>query len=151
MMIKIMLFTTYIFLPDTPQNSPQHKGQTKLNDDVVSLNNGSIPSFRTRKLSNSSMASDVSFRTNTAYDAPSVYHLQSDMESASELEDSTPGLMKNQTQFDMISKEQLHNAYKRAMERYEKYRENYTDLAKKYRELERHYNKAKVSGFFFFL
>lgn len=61
--------------------------------------------------------------------------------SASEVEDS--GLSVN-NQLDLISKEQLHSAYRRALDRYQKYRERYSDLAKKYRDLEKDNTKARV-------
>lgn len=104
--------------------------------------------YRTRKLSNSSMASDVSFRLPT-YDQPSVYHLQSDMESASEFED--PQLMASAAinpQLEQISKQQLHAAYMKAMDKYQKYRTRYTDVAKRYRDLERDNNKARVRQYY---
>lgn len=105
--------------------------------------------YRTRKLSNSSMASDVSFRLPT-YEQPSIYHLQSDMESASEFEDSQLSSASASTnaaanaQLDQITKQQLHQAYMKAMEKYQKYRSRYTDVAKRYRDLERDNNKARV-------
>lgn len=116
----------------------------------TSLNNGASasnvvvpPTYRTRRLSNSSMASDVSFRLPT-FDSPAIYHLQSDMESASEFEDSQ---ITNSTNphLELISKEQLHQAYRKALEKYQKYRTRYSDVAKRYRDLERDNNKARVS------
>lgn len=99
------------------------------------------------------MASDVSFRLPT-YDSPAVYHLQSDMESASEFEDGHIGATSN-AHLDLISKDQLHQAYRQALERYQKYRGRYTEVAKRYRDLERDNNKARVNFlienvFFFF-
>lgn len=153
----------YVSISDTPQNSPHHQKQ---NHDLLStsstattmsaaatlphtsLNNGAsasnvVPTYRTRRLSNSSMASDVSFRLPT-YDSPAIYHLQSDMESASEFEDSQ---ITNSTNphLELISKEQLHQAYRKALEKYQKYRTRYSDVAKRYRDLERDNNKARVS------
>lgn len=85
------------------------------------------------------MASDVSFRLPT-YDPAVIHHLQSDIDaSASEMEDSASGRL------DMISKEQLHDAYRKAIDRYQKYRSKFVDLAKKYKDLERDSNKARVS------
>lgn len=143
-----MLFT------DTPQNSPQHQqpplkslNSTNLSHPstttTVTLNNGAIPtSNRLRRLSNSSLASEVSFRLPT-YDSPVAYHLQSDLDiSASEIEDV--GGPSYNAHLDLISKEQLHEAYKKSSERYQKYRGRYTELARRYRDLERDNNKARV-------
>lgn len=111
----------------------------------LQLNNGIIPTARVRRLSNSSMASDVSFRL-PAYDTTApVYQLQSDLDaSASEFEDgaSTSGYG---AQLDVISKEKLYDAYKKALERYQKYRGRYTEIVRRYRDLERDNNKARVS------
>lgn len=144
---------TSIIPLDTPQNTPQHRNP-KSNDSLqlttslsslnsIPLNNGSSSHSytRTRKLSNSSLASDVSFRL-PSYE-PAVQHMQSDMESASEFE-FDGGSMAN-TQLDLFSKEQLHQAYKSALERYQKYRNRYTEVAKRYRDLERDNTKARVS------
>lgn len=154
----------YVYISDTPQNSPHHQTQ---NHDLLStsstattmsaaatlphtsLNNGASasnvvpPTYRTRRLSNSSMASDVSFRLPT-YDSPAIYHLQSDMESASEFEDSQIANSIH-PHLELISKEQLHQAYRKALEKYQKYRTRYSDVAKRYRDLERDNNKARVS------
>ncbi|XP_014103638.2 golgin subfamily A member 4 [Bactrocera oleae] len=126
---------------DTPQNSPYKplklppgsvSGRTYHNGPT----GGAIP--RTRKLSNSSMASDVSFRLPT-YDSPPVYHLQSDLESnCSELEDTA-----STAKLDVVTKEQLYDAYKKSLDRYHKYRSRYTDLAKRYKDLERDSTKAR--------
>ena len=74
---------------------------------VTTTTNGVSPQSlqpRQRRLSNSSMASDVSFRL-PAYDSPAVYHLQSDIDcSASEFEDTASNA--GGTQLDKISKEQ---------------------------------------------
>lgn len=75
-------------------------------------------------------------------EVPAVYHLQSDLESASELDEASAAAMGGQ--LDLVSKEQLHQAYKKALDRYQKYRGMYTDLARKYRELERDNTKARV-------
>lgn len=132
---------------ETPQNSPQHQtaGGLSFNRSLSPnyINNGAGPT-RTRRLSNSSQASDVSFKL-PVYDSPAVYHLQSDMESASELDEAAPTVQMGQ--LDLVSKEQLHAAYRKALDRYQKYRGMYTDLARKYRELERDNTKARV-GFY---
>ncbi|XP_050327198.1 myosin-11 [Bactrocera neohumeralis] len=126
---------------DTPQNSPYKplklppgsvSGRTYHNGPI----GGAIP--RTRKLSNSSMASDVSFRL-PSYDSPPVYHLQSDLESnCSELEDTA-----STAKLEVVTKEQLYDAYKKSLDRYHKYRSRYTDLAKRYKDLERDSTKAR--------
>ncbi|XP_068144293.1 golgin subfamily A member 4 [Drosophila tropicalis] len=130
---------------DTPQNSPYRiqklpatsASSLRGRSSTQSLNGlGAVP--RTRKLSNSSMASDVSFRLPT-YDAPAVYHLQSDLdETSSEFDDSA-----STARLDVITKDQLYDAYKKSLDRYHKYRCRYTDLAKKYKELERDSTKAR--------
>lgn len=131
---------------DTPQNSPLHNKMKR--NEFAQQNNGvggpfagAAAPFRHRKLSNSSLASDVSFRLPT-YDSPATYHLQSDFESASEFEDLSLG---SNTNLDAVKKEQLHDAYKKAMDRYQKYRERYMEVARRYRDLERDNSKARVS------
>lgn len=70
-----------------------------------------------------------------------VYHLQSDLdETSSEFDDSA-----STARLDVITKDQLYDAYKKSLDRYHKYRCRYTDLAKKYKELERDSSKARVS------
>uniref|UniRef100_A0A182Y831 Uncharacterized protein n=1 Tax=Anopheles stephensi TaxID=30069 RepID=A0A182Y831_ANOST len=97
---------------------------------------------RTRRLSNSSMASDVSFRL-PVYDSPAIYHLETDVDiSASETE-SVSGSA-NANQLDLVSKDKLFQAYKKALDRYQKYRERYTELARRYRELEKDNTKARA-------
>ncbi|KAM3966481.1 uncharacterized protein ACR2FA_012022 [Aphomia sociella] len=96
---------------------------------------------RQRRLSNSSFASDVSFRL-PSYESPSMYHLQSDMEiSASEAEER--GFSSSTVSLDRVTKEQLYAAYRRTQERYTKYRTQYADLARHYKQLERENAKAK--------
>ncbi|XP_033252830.1 golgin subfamily A member 4-like isoform X1 [Drosophila miranda] len=132
---------------DTPQNSPYRiqklpvtsasslRGRSSTQS-LNGLGGGAIP--RSRKLSNSSMASDVSFRL-PSYDFPAVYHLQSDLdETSSEFDDSA-----STARLDVITKDQLYDAYKKSLDRYHKYRCRYTDLAKKYKELERDSTKAR--------
>ncbi|XP_053677523.1 golgin subfamily A member 4 [Anopheles nili] len=97
---------------------------------------------RNRRLSNSSMASDISFRL-PAYDSPAIYHLETDVDvSASETE-SVAGSA-NANQLDLVSKDKLFQAYKKALDRYQKYRERYTELARRYRELEKDNTKARA-------
>ncbi|XP_017463929.1 PREDICTED: myosin-11 isoform X2 [Rhagoletis zephyria] len=128
---------------DTPQNSPYKP--LKLPTGAVTgrtLHNGPVPTGgaipRTRKLSNSSIASDVSFRLPT-YESPPMYHIQSDLESnCSELEDTA-----STAKLDVVTKEQLFDAYKKSLDRYHKYRSRYADLAKKYKDLERDSAKAR--------
>ncbi|XP_048005927.1 golgin subfamily A member 4-like [Leguminivora glycinivorella] len=94
-----------------------------------------------RRLSNSSFASDVSFRLPN-YESPALYHLQSDMEvSASEAEER--GFSSGAASLDRVTKEQLYAAYKRTQQRYEKYRTQYADLARHYKFLERDNAKAR--------
>ncbi|CAB3237249.1 unnamed protein product [Arctia plantaginis] len=96
---------------------------------------------RQRRLSNSSFASDVSFRL-PSYETPSMYHLQSDMEvSASEAEER--GFSSGTVSLDRVTKEQLYAAYRRTQERYTKYRTQYGDLARHYKLLERENAKAR--------
>uniref|UniRef100_A0A2A4JXT3 GRIP domain-containing protein n=1 Tax=Heliothis virescens TaxID=7102 RepID=A0A2A4JXT3_HELVI len=96
---------------------------------------------RQRRLSNSSFASDVSFRL-PSYETPSMYHLQSDMEvSASEAEER--GFTGSNISLDRVTKEQLYAAYRRTQERYTKYRTQYGDLARHYKLLERENAKAR--------
>lgn len=47
---------------------------------------------------------------------------------------------------DQISKEKLYDAYKKSLERYQKYRGRYTELVRRYRDLERDNNKARVGA-----
>ncbi|XP_052862448.1 golgin subfamily A member 4 [Anopheles cruzii] len=125
-----------------------------------SLNNGTSPSTgasgtpnstvgsaslqRVRRLSNSSMASDVSFRL-PAYDSPAIYHLETDVDvSASETESVAGSAGNSPNQLDLVSKDKLFQAYKKALDRYQKYRERYTELARRYRELEKDNTKARA-------
>lgn len=71
-----------------------------------------------------------------------VYHLQSDFDcSASEAEDTG---ISTSAQLEHVSKEQIYQAYRQSMERYQKYRGRYNELARKYRELEKDNTKARV-------
>lgn len=157
--------TSFLFQPlclsDTPQNSPHRLNQgnpstvkSSISANTISSfqnqnqphtpNNGTVPSVRVRKLSNSSMASDVSFRLPSIDTSPTAYNLQSDLDaSASEFEDSA-STVGYEAQLDVISKEKLYDAYKKSLERYQKYRSRYTELVRRYRDLERDNNKARV-------
>lgn len=147
---------------DTPQNSPHRlnqgnssTGKSSLGPNTLSNfqhqnttphppNNGTVQSVRVRKLSNSSMASDVSFRLPAFETSPTAYSFQSDLDaSASEFEDSA-STVGYEAQLDVISKEKLYDAYKKSLERYQKYRSRYTELVRRYRDLERDNNKARV-------
>ncbi|KAL9915846.1 myosin-11 isoform X1 [Glossina fuscipes] len=126
---------------DTPQNSPLKPMRLpgiRGKAGAQSLNNGTGAIQRARKLSNSSMASDVSFRL-PAYEGAPIYHLQSDLdESGSELGDTN-----SSAKLDVVTKEQLFDAYRRSIDNYNKYRSRYMDLAKKYKDLERDSSKAR--------
>ncbi|XP_023940126.2 golgin subfamily A member 4 [Bicyclus anynana] len=99
------------------------------------------PQERQRRLSNSSLASDISFRL-PSYESPSMYHLQSDMEvSASEAEDR--GISGGTVNLDRVTKDQLYSAYRRTQDRCTKYKTQYADLARHYKLLERENAKAK--------
>lgn len=151
---------------DTPQNSPHRLNQSNSSANKSSIgantisnfqnqstphppNNGTVPAVRVRKLSNSSMASDVSFRLPAFDTSPQAYSFQSDLDaSASEFEDSA-STVGYEAQLDVISKEKLYDAYKKSLERYQKYRSRYTELVRRYRDLERDNNKARVNQILF--
>ncbi|XP_038209003.1 golgin subfamily A member 4-like [Zerene cesonia] len=96
---------------------------------------------RQRRLSNSSFASDISFRLPN-YESPSMYHLQSDMEvSASEAEEK--GFTIGNVNLDRVTKDQLYAAYRRTQDRCKKYKTQYSDLARHYKLLERENAKAR--------
>lgn len=63
---------------------------------------------------------------------------QSDLESASEMEDSGVNL-------DVISKEQLYQAFQKAKMRYLRYKSRYADVVKAYREQENEKEKIRAS------
>ncbi|XP_017777260.1 PREDICTED: golgin subfamily A member 4 [Nicrophorus vespilloides] len=108
----------------------------------VLLNAASTPQNenRTRRNSNSSIASDVSFLPR--YESSFNYHLQSDLDvSASEIEDN---VSQQSSQLGHVSKEQVYSAFTKAQMRYHKYRGRYTDLANHYKELERENAKMKA-------
>lgn len=92
------------------------------------------------------MASDVSFRLPSFDTSPSAYNFQSDFDaSASEFEDSA-STVGYEAQLDVINKEKLYDAYKKSLERYQKYRSRYSELVRRFRDLERDNNKARVSA-----
>lgn len=133
----------------TPQSSQQNTFQDvalvqpiQSNDSLDYMSSHDIlDNQRQRRLSNSSFASDVSFRL-PSYETPSMYHLQSDMEvSASEAEER--GFSGGNVSLDRVTKEQLYAAYRRTQERYTKYRTQYGDLARHYKLLERENAKAR--------
>ncbi|XP_068629239.1 golgin subfamily A member 4-like [Battus philenor] len=96
---------------------------------------------RERRLSNSSLASDISFRLPT-YESPSMYHLQSDMDvSASETDEK--GFSSGTVNLDRVTKEQLYFAYRRTQDRCTKFKTQYADLARHYKLLERENAKAR--------
>ncbi|CAH1997946.1 unnamed protein product [Acanthoscelides obtectus] len=98
---------------------------------------------RSRRLSNSSLASDVSFLPR--YEAGSMYHLQSDLDvSASELEDNVSTASST---LGHLNKEQIYSAFQKSQSQYHKYRGRYTDLARHYKELEKENTKMKVNIF----
>ncbi|GJQ81944.1 hypothetical protein Trydic_g20410 [Trypoxylus dichotomus] len=104
----------------------------------VSLHASTPMETRSRKLSNSSMASDISFLPR--YEpSGNLYHMQSDLDvSASEIEDN----MSTSSQLGHISKEQVYSAFQKAQMRYHKYRGRYTDIANHYKILEK--ENAKI-------
>ncbi|KAL0850171.1 hypothetical protein ABMA28_012045 [Loxostege sticticalis] len=117
----------------------QSSGHTSSEPMNFAINHEDNP--RQRRLSNSSFASDISFRL-PSYESPSMYHLQSDMEvSASEAEER--GFSSGAVSLDRVTKEQLYAAYRRTQERYTKYRTQYADLARHYKLLERENAKAR--------
>ncbi|KOB73080.1 Golgin subfamily A member 4 [Operophtera brumata] len=126
--------------PHKQQNLFQDVSLTQSPPELVDHAN-EMENQRQRKLSNSSFASDVSFRL-PSYETPSTYHLQSDMEvSASEADER--GFSGGPATLDRVTKEQLYSAYKRTQERYNKYRNQYGDLARHYKLLERENAKAR--------
>ncbi|XP_070499185.1 golgin subfamily A member 4 [Chironomus tepperi] len=146
---------------DTPQNSPMkiplnNSSSTPSSSKTVSVdlyspssqsssivNNGTsfTSQQRTRRLSNSSVASDVSFRL-PHYESQPAHNIQSDWESASEAEDS--GLAPSvDAQLEQISKEHIYQAYRNSLDKYQKYRGRYTDIVRRFRELEKENAKAR--------
>lgn len=156
--VSFVLF--FFYFVDTPQSSPHHLNLSNASGSKSSNipnsisnfqiqqtpNNGNVPTVRIRKLSNSSMASDVSFRLPSFDTSTSAYSFQSDLDaSASEFEDSA-STFGYEAQLDVISKERLYGAYKKTLERYQKYRSRYSELVRRYRDLERDNNKARVTA-----
>lgn len=70
-----------------------------------------------------------------------IYSLQSDWESASENEDSVSSNVG--AQLEQISKEHIYQAYRKSLDKYQKYRGRYTELVCRYRELEKDNAKAR--------
>ncbi|XP_054267891.1 putative leucine-rich repeat-containing protein DDB_G0290503 isoform X1 [Macrosteles quadrilineatus] len=68
---------------------------------------------------------------------PTNYHVQSDWESASEVED-------RYSQLEHITKESLYEAYRKVYNRYNKMRNRYHEVVTHYRQLEREKEKAKT-------
>nr|CAI5843378.1 unnamed protein product [Callosobruchus analis] len=131
----------------TPDDNLFSIGEDDTNTSADSTNHGFAsvslvsPSqeTRSRRLSNSSLASDVSFLPR--YEAGSMYHLQSDLDvSASELEDN---VSTSSSQLGHLSKEQIYSAFQKSQSRYHKYRGRYTDLGRHYKELEKENSKMK--------
>ncbi|KAJ0181185.1 hypothetical protein K1T71_003270 [Dendrolimus kikuchii] len=127
--------------PNNQQNTFQDVSLLQTNPESTDVHQDILENPRQRRLSNSSFASDISFRLPT-YETPSMYHLQSDMDvSASEAEER--GLSGSAVSLDRVTKEQLYAAYRRTQERYTKYRTQYGDLARHYKLLERENAKAR--------
>ncbi|XP_072936016.1 uncharacterized protein Golgin245 [Epargyreus clarus] len=121
--------------------SPVYQGSVQSGSDIPEATMMQEESQRQRRLSNSSLASDISFRL-PSYESPSMYHLQSDMEvSASEAEEK--GFTGVNVNLDRVTKEQLYSAYRRTQDRCKKYKTQYADLARHYKLLERENAKAR--------
>ncbi|CAG5018078.1 unnamed protein product [Parnassius apollo] len=121
--------------------SPVQQGSLPLGSETPDTSFGHEETTRHRRLSNSSFASDISFRLPT-YESPSMYHLQSDMDvSASEAEEK--GFSGGAVNLDRVTKDQLFLAYKRTQDRCRKYKTQYADLARHYKLLERENAKAR--------
>ncbi|XP_045529787.1 golgin subfamily A member 4-like [Pieris brassicae] len=122
--------------PSASQNLNQ---STQSSADFADFSMGFENRQRQRRLSNSSLASDISFQLPN-YESPSMYHLQSDMDvSASEAEEINIG----NVNLNRVTKEQLYAAYRRTQERCKKYKTQYSDLARHYKLLERENAKAR--------
>ncbi|CAK1548548.1 unnamed protein product [Leptosia nina] len=133
----------------TKTNMPGPQANLTQNYSQGSQSTTDLPDFsidyedrqRHRRLSNSSFASDISFRLPN-YESPSMYHLQSDMEvSASEAEEK--GFFGGSVNLDRVTKDQLYAAYRRTQDRFKKYKSQYSDLARHYKLLERENAKAR--------
>lgn len=110
---------------------------------ILTPNTSSIPQgqHRIRRSSNSSVRSDISFRVHSN-DDPAVYHLQSDMDFSTGEESTVTSPAS--IHLESISKEQLYQAYRKVLDRSQKYRSRFTELVQRYRDLERDNNKARV-------
>ncbi|CAG4922555.1 unnamed protein product [Colias eurytheme] len=137
-------------IPNKNQTNPNNKDNIVMQNSAQAMQSTSdLADFtvnyedkhRQRRLSNSSFASDISFRLPN-YESPSMYHLQSDMEvSASEAEEK--GFTTGNVNLDRVTKEQLYAAYRRTQDRCKKYKSQYSDLARHYKLLERENAKAR--------
>ncbi|XP_022124161.2 golgin subfamily A member 4 [Pieris rapae] len=127
-------------LSNNQPNASQNLNQSTLSSaDFAEFPMGFENRQRQRRLSNSSLASDISFQLPN-YESPSMYHLQSDMDvSASEAEEINTG----NVNLNRVTKEQLYAAYRRTQERCKKYKTQYSDLARHYKLLERENAKAR--------
>ncbi|RZF47178.1 hypothetical protein LSTR_LSTR004887 [Laodelphax striatellus] len=130
---------------DTPKNSPARAGgfttvnlhgQTTAASPLDASFSHDVSS-RSRKSSISSVASDVSSFFPRYEPSSNSFHLQSDLESASEVEDSL------NVQLERVSKENLYEAYRKLRMRYNKYKGRFVDLAEHYRRLEKENTKCK--------
>lgn len=124
---------------ETPKNSPTRSGGFT---SVDLLGSAGAPSpahdrLPSRRSSVSSVNSDASFLF-PVFESTHNFHLQSDIESASEIEDSVS------SQLERYNKEMLYAAYRRMQQRYVKYKNRYAELTVHYRELEREKNKART-------
>ncbi|XP_075233330.1 golgin subfamily A member Golgin-245 isoform X2 [Lycorma delicatula] len=127
---------------ETPQNTPSKSaagGFTTVNlHGQVSSPPLSQEHLHSRRSSVSSVTSDTSSLF-PRYEPSSIhFQLQSDLESASEIEDTALSL-----QLERISKENLYDAYRKLRVRYNKYKGRFVDLAEHYRRLEKENIKCK--------
>lgn len=95
-----------------------------------------FPLERNRSLSVSSTGSQPPLLP-TYHSTPSSYCVQSDLESASEVEDSGLNL-------DLVSKDQLYQAFLKAKSRYLRYKSRYGDVVRAYREQVNEKDKIKT-------
>lgn len=123
---------------ETPKNSPARSGGFT---SVDLLGSAGAPSpahdrLPSRRSSVSSVNSDASSLF-PIFESTHNFHLQSDIESASEIEDVS-------SQLERYNKEMLYAAYRRMQQRYVKYKNRYAELTMHYKELEREKNKART-------
>ena len=74
------------------------------------------------------------------YEFPRQLSLQSDLESCSEFDDGS-----SIHQFNNVTKENVYEKYRTALQKYHKYRGRFSDLQKFCKDLQRELSKAKVS------